>query len=89
MTMASCFIHDLLARVCARLRDGMQKLVASLEQRGFGMPYQAAQIPTRVEAAAFFGSELLARYGPGWRAVVARLNSVPLPTPRRGGIRGC
>ena len=68
--------HVLLAKVCARLRDGMQKLVASLEQRGFGMPYQAAQIPTRVEAAAFFGAELLASYGPGWRVAVTRLNSV-------------
>ena len=68
--------HTLLGRVCSRLRDGSRKLAAALAQRGFGLPYQVAQLPARVVIKAFHGAELLASFTPRWQAAVARVNKV-------------
>ncbi|CAK0829238.1 unnamed protein product [Prorocentrum cordatum] len=66
--------HALLGRACSRLRDGARKLAAALAQRGFGLPYQVAQLPARVVAKAFYGAELLASFASGWQAAVTRVN---------------
>ena len=74
--VADLTFHSLLGRVCSRLRDGARKLIATLSQSGFGLPYQVAQFPARVEAPAPYGAELLASYSKGWQAAVTQLNQV-------------
>ena len=68
-------LRQLLDRVCARLRQGARQLATSLADRGFGLPMQAGQLPSRVEASALYGAELLASCAAGWATVVARCNA--------------
>ena len=56
------------------LRDGAGKLFAAMSDLGFGAPMQVAQLPVRVDAAALFGTELLASCAAGWPSVLSRLN---------------
>jgi len=67
-------LQPLLDKVCAMLASGARALASTLNDFGFGLPYQCWQYAVRIETKALHGAELLASFGPGWSAVVSRLN---------------
>ena len=67
-------LHEQLDVVCGKLLEGTKSLVRRLNDLGFGVPFQVYQFGLRVCPSAFYGAEVLASFGPGWRKAAKRLN---------------
>jgi hypothetical protein len=69
-------LTDQMDMVCSKLTDGTRSLVRSMNDLGFGLPFQGVQLKQRVWASALHGAEVLASFGPGWTQAVKRLNDI-------------
>ena len=69
-------LTDQMDMVCSKLMDGTRSLVRSMNDLGFGLPFQRVQLKQRVWASALHGAEVLASFGPGWKQAVKRLNDI-------------
>ena len=66
--------HMLLQSVTAKLKNAAAATFASMNNLGFGVPWQLDQIGQRIDPAALFGCELLASHFRGWPTVFKILN---------------